>query len=98
MLKNDGRPQFLRGVSRTVALVFLCQCAGAHTADESATRLLREPTVSKDHLAFVYAGDIWISDRDGQHPARITTDPASEFKAAKPIAPKAAPPDPAQVG
>ena len=29
-----------------------------------------------DHLAFVYTGDIWVSDRDGQQPARITTDPA----------------------
>jgi tricorn protease len=57
----------------------LCRCVGAHAADDSETRLLREPTVSRDHLAFVYAGDIWVSDRDGQHPARITTDPASEF-------------------
>jgi tricorn protease len=26
----------------------------------------------------VYAGDIWLSDRDGRHPARITSHPASE--------------------
>jgi tricorn protease len=57
----------------------LCQCFAVHAADDSETRLLREPTISKDHLAFVYAGDIWVSDRDGGHPARLTTHPAPEF-------------------
>jgi tricorn protease len=51
----------------------------ANAADESDTRLLRQPAVSKDHLAFVYGGDIWVSDRDGGHPIRITAHPASEF-------------------
>ena len=48
-------------------------------AEEAGTRLLRQPAISKDHLAFVYAGDIWISDRDGGHPTRLTTHPASEL-------------------
>ncbi len=48
-------------------------------ADAWETRLLRQPAVSKDHLAFVYAGDIWVSDRDGQRPLRLTTHPAPEF-------------------
>ena len=60
------------------ALTLLFHCFGA-LADDLGTRLLRRPTVSKDHLAFVYAGDIWVSDRDGQHPVRLTTHPASEF-------------------
>jgi tricorn protease len=54
-------------------------CGAANAADESDTRLLRQPAVSKDHLAFVYGGDIWVSDRDGGHPIRITAHPASEF-------------------
>lgn len=30
------------------------------------TRLLRQPTISKDHIAFVYANDLWIVDlREG---------------------------------
>ena len=37
------------------ALVWLTYPAFAGEA-----RLLREPTVSTDHIAFVYANDIWI--------------------------------------
>jgi tricorn protease len=28
-------------------------------------RLLRQPTISKDHVAFVYANDIWVVSRAG---------------------------------
>ncbi|TVR93121.1 MAG: peptidase S41, partial [Wenzhouxiangellaceae bacterium] len=42
------------------------------------THLLRQPAVSADHLAFVYAGDLWISERDGANPRRLTTSPAEE--------------------
>ncbi|MGB6354763.1 MAG: PDZ domain-containing protein [Steroidobacteraceae bacterium] len=40
---------------------------------------MRQPAVSKDHLAFVYGGDIWVSDRDGGHPVQLTSHPASEL-------------------
>jgi tricorn protease len=55
------------------------QSTAADAADDSGTRLLRQPSVSKDHLAFVFGGDIWISDRDGNRPVRITAHPAAEF-------------------
>lgn len=48
-------------------------------AEAAQTMLLRQPAVSRDHLAFVYAGDIWLTDRAGQHPVQLTTHPASEF-------------------
>lgn len=66
-------------LARGLVLGILCHALNATAADDAGTRLLRQPAVSKDHLAFVYAGDIWLSDRDGQHPQRLTTDPASEF-------------------
>jgi tricorn protease len=70
----------LRGILiQFLGLGVLLLCAAANAADETDTRLLRQPAVSKDHLAFVYGGDIWISDRDGGHPIRITAHPASEF-------------------
>jgi len=50
-----------------------------HAAEDPQTRLLRQPAVSKDHLAFVYGGDIWVSDRDGGHPVQLTSHPASEY-------------------
>src|SRR6202012_318137 len=47
--------------------------------EDPQTRLLRQPAVSKDHLAFVYGGDIWVSDRDGAHAIQLTSNPAAEF-------------------
>lgn len=43
------------------------------------TLMLRQPAVSRDHLAFVYAGDLWLAGRDGRNPRRLTSHAASEF-------------------
>src|SRR5579859_2258797 len=64
---------------RFSAFFLLCQCTSVGATDTAETRLLRQPAVSKDHLAFVFGGDIWVSDRDGGRPMRITTHPAPEF-------------------
>ena len=69
----------LRFLVRLLGLTLLLQVGAAPAADDSGTRLLRQPSLSKDHIAFVYGGDIWVSDRDGSHPSRITTHPATEF-------------------
>ena len=37
------------------------------------TKLLRQPALSEDHIAFVYANDIWIANRDGSTPNRLTS-------------------------
>lgn len=37
------------------------------------TRLLADPAVSADHVAFLYDGDLWLADRDGSSPRRVTT-------------------------
>lgn len=36
------------------------------------TRLLQQPAVSADHVAFVYANDVWIAGRDGSGVRRLT--------------------------
>jgi tricorn protease len=70
----------LRGTLGVISAVMALGFAvDGRAADDVGTRLLRQPAVSKDHLAFVYGGDIWVSDRDGGHPMRITTHPAPEF-------------------
>ncbi|MCC9166970.1 S41 family peptidase [Pontibacter harenae] len=33
------------------------------TAHAQGTRLLRQPTISNSHIAFVYANDLWVADR-----------------------------------
>lgn len=42
------------------------------------TLLLRTPDISKDQLAFVYAGDIWVASRDGKESRRLTSSAADE--------------------
>ena len=37
------------------------------------TRLLRHPTVSRDSVAFEYAGDLWVVSRSGGQARRITS-------------------------
>ncbi|NDY95175.1 S41 family peptidase [Wenzhouxiangella limi] len=62
--------------SKLLAALLLWSLAGFLAAEP--THLLRQPTVSADHVAFVYAGDLWVSDRDGADPRRLTTSPAEE--------------------
>jgi tricorn protease len=68
-----------RFLGRAFAVLVLFHCFDLPAAEDTQTRLLRQPAVSKDHLAFVYGGDIWVSDRDGGHPLQITSHPASEY-------------------
>lgn len=48
------------------------------SAQGAETLLLRTPTISANNLAFVYGGDIWISNTDGSNPRRLTVNPAVE--------------------
>jgi tricorn protease len=41
--------------------------------DDGLTRLLRFPDISKDKIAFVYAGDIWIVDSNGGTARQLTS-------------------------
>jgi len=49
---------------------------GSMTAAE--TRLLRHPTVSRDAVAFEYAGDLWVVARTGGQARRLTSTPGAE--------------------
>jgi len=42
--------------------------------DITDTRLLTMPAISADHIAFVYADDLWVADRDGKNARRLTSD------------------------
>lgn len=46
--------------------------------DPSNTRMLNQPAVSKDHIAFIYAEDLWIANLDGSMPRRLTVDQGIE--------------------
>ncbi|WP_346859891.1 hypothetical protein [uncultured Draconibacterium sp.] len=42
------------------------------------TRLLRQPTLSKTHIAFTYGGDVWVSNLATQQTTRLTSTAAVE--------------------
>jgi len=41
--------------------------------DVNDTKFLSQPTISANHIAFVYANDLWVADADGTHPRRLTS-------------------------
>ncbi len=61
-----------------LALACLAAAAAAGRAepDTQDTRLLSSPAVSANHVAFVYADDLWVADRDGGNVRRLTGDGA----------------------
>ena len=46
---------------------------------QGSTLLLRQPTVSQEQIAFLYAGDLWITNRAGSHPHRLTVHEGVKF-------------------
>jgi len=56
----------------TVSLVY------AQQPDGNDTRLLRQPALSGEHVAFTHGGDLWIADRAGGEARRLTSTPGVE--------------------
>ncbi len=42
--------------------------------DVRDTRMLAQPALSRDHVAFVYASAVWVADPDGRNARRLTSD------------------------
>lgn len=66
-------------------LLFFCGFLSFYPIDATAqgTRLLRQPTISDQHIAFVYANDLWIANwRKGEsnlgNARRLTTNEGAE--------------------
>jgi len=43
------------------------------------SRMMTDPAISKEHIAFRYADDLWVADPDGSHVTRLTSNEGSEF-------------------
>ena len=69
-LKNS----LLRTIQILILSVFLFSKAQA----QEETLLLRNPDISDQHITFVYAGDVWIADKSGENPRRLTVNPGVE--------------------
>ncbi|HEV8168945.1 MAG TPA: hypothetical protein VGP59_06340, partial [Pyrinomonadaceae bacterium] len=61
-----------------VLALFLLICVSS-AGFAQGTRLLRHPTVSRDSVAFEYAGDLWIVPRSGGAARRLTSTPSVEI-------------------
>jgi tricorn protease len=56
---------------RTILLLLLVTALCLGQAEPPL--LLQKPTLSRDHIAFVYAGDLWMVGREGGEAKRLTT-------------------------
>lgn len=65
-----------RIIARTLRLTSLLLAASAAQAE---TKLLRFPDLSATQVTFVYAGDIYITGRDGGAALRLTAHPGQEL-------------------
>lgn len=63
---------------RAVLLGLIAFSALPFPADAQETRLLREPTVSRDQVVFAHAGDLWGVARSGGMARRLTATPGVE--------------------
>ncbi|MEJ7828946.1 MAG: PDZ domain-containing protein, partial [Segetibacter sp.] len=62
----------------TVSVLLIFSSVFVSAQNITDTRLLWQPTISKNHIAFIYAEDLWVANRDGSYPRRITIGEGSE--------------------
>ncbi|GAA0873031.1 S41 family peptidase [Gangjinia marincola] len=60
-----------------LALLFssFLQAQSINTTD---TRLMHQPAIGTNHIAFIYANDLWVVDLNGNNPRRLTVDEGYE--------------------
>lgn len=56
----------------------LCMPTLVDAVNTKDTRMLTQPTISDNQIAFVYAEDLWIANVDGSNPRRLTVDEGVE--------------------
>ena len=71
----------LRTLRAFWTLTLLAGAVPGFAIDRQDTRMLFEPAVSATHVAFSYAGDLWIARHDGGDVRRLTTSPGDERRA-----------------
>src|SRR5204862_8185700 len=67
-------PMNLRAHFLLPLLLCVFPFTAAASPDIQDTRLLTEPAISADRIAFIYAGDLWTCGLDGGNVRRLTSD------------------------
>ena len=65
-------------IHKLLFCLLLCFTLSSMAAGQG-TRLLRHPTVSRDSVAFEYAGDLWVVPRSGGQARRLTSTQGAEI-------------------
>jgi tricorn protease len=74
------KPHVTQCVEGLCLILFLNLLApSAWSIDIHDTRMLGDPAVSKDHIAFGYANDLWVANLDGSNVRRLTSHPGVEY-------------------
>ncbi len=60
-------------------LLLILAGSGLLAIDTADTKLLAQPAVSADRVAFVYANDLWTADLEGRNVRRLTSDVGVEM-------------------
>lgn len=63
---------------KTILLIGVSVLLALTQGLSQGTMLLRQPTISNDHVAFVYANDLWIVGKDGGDARRLTSNEGAE--------------------
>jgi len=66
--------------TRSIIAVFLLLSIAFYSKaiDILNTKMLTQPTISENHVAFIYAEDLWVANLDGTFPRRLTIDAGIE--------------------
>lgn len=68
------------GIQVVLAVATLLITSAVSGIDPKDTRLLEQPAISQDHIAFIYAHDLWVANADGSQPRRLTVDEGVESR------------------
>ncbi len=66
-------------MKKLIMILMVAATAITASAQERLTRLLRQPDIHGDQVAFVYAGDLWIASAKGGDARRLTSDAGMEY-------------------
>ncbi len=65
---------------RKIVCLLIAATGLLQPARSQETLLLRAPSASNDKIAFAYASDIWVANKDGSHAQRLTVNKDVEFE------------------
>lgn len=68
------------GISAALSLLLAMSTLVLSGIDPKDTRLMEQPAISQDHIAFIYANDLWVANPDGTQARRLTVSEGVESR------------------